>query len=59
MVNDTISPQVMMGWLDKASKAGITYKKGDRFSEYLKKMNEFVKADLPEGHELAFEKKQI
>ena len=57
MVNDTISPQVMMGWLDKASKAGITYKKGDRFSEYLKKMNEFVKADLPEGHELAFEKK--
>ena len=57
MVNDTIGPQVMMGWLDKASKAGITYKKGDRFSEYLKKMNEFVKADLPEGHELAFEKK--
>ena len=57
MVNDTISPQVMMGWLDKANKAGITYKKGDRFSEYLKKMNEFVKADLPEGHELAFEKK--
>ena len=57
MVNDTISPQIMMGWLEKANKAGITYKKGDRFSEYLKKMNEFVKADLPEGHELAFEKK--
>ncbi len=57
MVNDTIAPQVMMGWLDKATKAGITYKKGDRFSEYLKKINEFLKADIPEGHELAFEKK--
>ncbi len=57
MANDTIAPQVMMGWLDKAAKAGITYKKGDRFSDYLKKMNEFLKADIPEGHELAFEKK--
>lgn len=56
MVNDTLSPQVTTAWLEKAAKAGITYKKGDRFSEYLKKMNEFLKADIPEGHELAFEK---
>ncbi len=57
MVNDTIPPQTMMGWIEKASKAGITYKKGDRFSEYLKKTNDFLKADIPENHELAFEKK--
>jgi protein-export membrane protein SecD len=57
LVNDTIAPNVMMGWLDKATKAGIVYKKGDRFSEYIKKINEFLKADIPEGHELAFEKK--
>jgi protein-export membrane protein SecD len=57
MVNDTVAPQIMMGWLDKASKAGIIYKKGDRFSEYLKKMNEFLKNDIPADHELAFEKK--
>ncbi len=57
MVNDSIAPQVMQGWLDKATKAGITYKKGDRFSDYLKKMNELLKTDIPEGHELAFEKK--
>jgi protein-export membrane protein SecD len=57
MVNDTIPPQTMMGWIEKANKAGITYKKGDRFSEYLKKMNDFLKSDIPEGHELAFEKK--
>ncbi|MBP9682246.1 MAG: protein translocase subunit SecD [Bacteriovorax sp.] len=56
MVNDTLSPQVTTAWLEKAAKAGITYKKGDRFSEYLKKINEFLKADIPEGHELAFEK---
>lgn len=57
MVNDTVAPATIMGWLDKAKTAGIVYKKGDRFSEYLKKMNEFLRADIPEGHELAFEKK--
>ena len=57
LVNDTVAGPVMMGWMDKATKAGITFKKGDRFSEYLKKINEFLKADIPEGHELAFEKK--
>jgi len=57
MVNDTIAPQTMQEWMDKATKAGITYKKGDRFSDYLKKMNDLLKTDIPEGHELAFEKK--
>jgi protein-export membrane protein SecD len=46
-----------MDWIDKATKAGIVYKKGERFSEYLKKINEFLKKDIPEGHEIAFEKK--
>jgi len=57
MVNDTIAPQTMQEWMDKATKAGITYKKGDRFSDYLKKMNDLLRTDIPEGHELAFEKK--
>lgn len=57
LVNDTISPTITMSWLDKATKAGIVFKKGDRFSEYLSKVNELLKADLPVGHELAFEKK--
>jgi preprotein translocase subunit SecD len=57
MVNDTIAPAIMQGWMDKTQKAGIVYKKGERFSDYLKKMNETLKADIPEGHELAFEKK--
>lgn len=57
MVNDTIPPQTTMAMIDKATKAGITYKKGDRFSIYLAKVNEFLKAEIPEGHELAFEKR--
>lgn len=56
IVNDTIPPASLQTWMDKAKVAGITYKKGDRFSDYLKKMNEFLAKDLPEGHELAFEK---
>ena len=56
IVNDTIAPPTLQAWLEKAKAAGIVYKKGERFSDYIKKMNEFLVADLPEGHELAFEK---
>jgi preprotein translocase subunit SecD len=56
MVNDTVAPQMIQSWLDKAVAAGIVYKKGERYSDYIRKMNEFLKADLPEAHELAFEK---
>ena len=56
MVNDTVSLATAQGWLDKASKAGINYKKGQKFSEYIKTLNEFLQKDIPAGHELAFEK---
>lgn len=56
IVNDTIPPATMTGWLDKAKASGIEFKKGERFSDYLKKLNEFLRADLPENHEIAFEK---
>ncbi len=56
IVNDTVAPQTLQAWMEKAKAAGIVYKKGDRFSEYIKKMNEFLVKDIPEGHELAFEK---
>ena len=56
IVNDTIPPATMMGWLDKAKASGIEYKKGERFSDYLRKLNEFLAKDLPENHEIAFEK---
>ena len=58
IVNDTVPPATLQGWMEKAKTAGIVYKKGDRFSDYLKKINELLAKDLPEGHELAFEKTQ-
>lgn len=56
IINDTVAPATLQGWMDKAKGAGIVYKKGERFSDYLRKINEFLVADLPEGHELAFDK---
>lgn len=56
IVNDTVPPATLQAWMTKAHTAGIVYKKGERFSDYIKKMNEFLAADLPVGHELAFEK---
>lgn len=56
IVNDTVPPATLQSWMEKSKAAGITYKKGERFSDYIKKMNEFLAKDLPEGHELAFEK---
>ncbi|MBC7713970.1 MAG: protein translocase subunit SecD [Rhizobacter sp.] len=59
IVNDTVPPAKLQEWMAKAKLAGITYKKGDRFSDYLKKMNDLLAKDLPEGHEIAFEKNNI
>jgi len=55
-VNDEISLNQMNDWLEKVKKAGIEYKKGERFSDYLKEVNEHLAADLPKGYELAFSK---
>ncbi len=41
--------------MDEAEKVGIKYKRGERFSEFVAKMNEFYK-DKPKGYELVFEK---
>jgi protein-export membrane protein SecD len=43
-------------WMDKVKKAGIVFNKGDRFSDYVKKINETLAADLPKGFEIAFSK---
>ncbi len=59
IVNDTVPPATLQTWMDKSKAAGITYKKGEKFSDYIKKMNEFLAKDLPEGHELAFEKSPV
>jgi len=56
MVNDEINPTLLNGWMADSQKAGIEYKKGERFSEYVVKMNEFAAKDMPNGYQLVFEK---
>lgn len=46
----------MTEWLDKVKKSGLEFNKGERFSEYTKKVNEILAADLPKGFEIAFSK---
>jgi preprotein translocase subunit SecD len=57
MVNSDIPMATISSWLEKAKKEGIEFKQGDRYSDYVRKINEYLKKDLPPGHMLAFEKK--
>jgi len=57
IVNDDISPAQLNEWVAKTEKAGINYKKGTRFSDYVNSVNDYLAKDIPKGHGLAFEKK--
>ncbi len=57
MVNDEVPMMTIQGWVDKAKKDGIDFKKGNRFSDYLATLNNYLKKELPAGFEMAFEKK--
>ncbi len=56
MVNDDIPMASVSAWVTKAKEAGIEYKKGDRLSVHVRKMNEFLKDELPKDTVLAFER---
>ena len=55
-VNDEISPATLNEWLEKAKKAGVEYKKGERWSDYINAINKNLVNDLPKGYEIAFSK---
>jgi protein-export membrane protein SecD len=55
-VNDDIPGASLAEWMDKVKKAGVEYVKGMRFSDYVKKVNETLAADLPKGFEISFSK---
>ncbi|GAB4409794.1 MAG: protein translocase subunit SecD [Bacteriovoracaceae bacterium] len=57
MVNDTVPFSTVQGLIDKATKAGVVYKEGNRFSEYLNTLNEFLKNDLPANYIISFERR--
>ncbi len=54
-VNDELAAS-MPEWMDKVKKAGVVFNKGERFSDYVRKVNETLAADLPKGFEIAFSK---
>jgi len=56
IVNSDVSYATVQSWLEKAKKEGIIYKKGVRFSDYIEKLNKFLKNDIPKGYMLAFQK---
>jgi protein-export membrane protein SecD len=55
-VNDDVPAASLLEWMDKVKKAGIEFTKGMRFSEYVRKVNESLAADLPKGYEISFSK---
>ena len=55
-VNDDVPAASLLEWMDKVKKAGIEFTKGMRFSEYVRKVNETLAADLPKGFEISFSK---
>ncbi|MBT4793069.1 MAG: protein translocase subunit SecD, partial [Halobacteriovoraceae bacterium] len=48
-------PAPLQKLMDEAKEKGIVYKRGQRFSEYVSKMNALYK-EMPKGYVLAFEK---
>jgi preprotein translocase subunit SecD len=56
IVNDQVTGQQLADWMAKVKAAGIEFKKGDRFSDFLKKVNESLVNDLPKGYEIAYGK---
>jgi protein-export membrane protein SecD len=56
IVNDSTPPATVEAWVEDAKKAGIEIKKGEKYSDYLFKLNDFLKTKIPEGSEIAFQK---
>jgi len=55
-VNDEFPFATLNELLAKVKTSGLEFKKGDRFSEYVRKINDALVADLPKGYEVAFSK---
>jgi preprotein translocase subunit SecD len=55
-VNDELPAAALSGLMEKVQETGLEYKKGERFSDYVRAVNESLRADLPPGYEIAFAK---
>ncbi len=56
IVNDKVTGTQIADMMAKVKTAGIEFKKGERFSDFLKKVNETLATDLPQGYEIAYGK---
>lgn len=56
IVDETLSPQDLEKLVYESEQAGIAYKKGEKFSDYVDRVNEHLKKRLPEGTVLSFKK---
>lgn len=43
--------------IQKATEAGIEYKEGNSYTDYIEKLNKFIAKDIPEGTMVLFERK--
>ena len=57
IVNDEVNFPEIVSKIDEAKKQGIEFKKGELFSSYLTKLNDYLKGTVPKGYEIAFEKR--
>jgi preprotein translocase subunit SecD len=58
IVNDEFPLTQLDSIIEKAEKEqNLAYKPGEKFSDYLDKLNQAIKKDLPKGFVVAFEKK--
>jgi protein-export membrane protein SecD len=55
-VNDEVAPAKVSEWLAKVEKAGIIFKKGESFSNYILRINQHLADDLPKGYQFVFQK---
>ena len=58
MVYDGSEALDVFSWLNKAKEAGIEYVKGERYSDYLTRLNDFLREDIPEGYRLMFQRQR-
>ncbi len=56
-VNDDVGQGKIEEWVQAAEKDGIVYKKGERFSEYVAKINNHAAKEIPKDHQIVFSKK--
>jgi preprotein translocase subunit SecD len=55
--DESMSPAKLGGLIAQIEKDhDVSFKEGQKFSEYARKINEFAKGKIPEGHEIVFER---